>query len=81
MYFQFVLKHEKFKSLCEITGYPSALCPSNPGKLETIVLELYGQVDSVTSVLGHVKGCYGEFALIVSTEGGPMVRKCCRHSF
>ena len=38
-----MLKHEKFKSLCEITGYPSALCPSNPGKKE-IYVDLTGQL-------------------------------------
>ena len=31
--FQFVLKHEKFGSLCEVPGYPSALCPSNSGNI------------------------------------------------
>lgn len=35
-HFEFVLKHEKFKSLCEITGYPSALCPSNPDSLTAV---------------------------------------------
>lgn len=35
-HFEFVLKHEKFRSMCELPGYPSALCPSNPDSLTAV---------------------------------------------
>ncbi|XP_060573284.1 hexosaminidase D-like [Ruditapes philippinarum] len=42
-HFEFVLKHEKFKSLCELEGYPSALCPSNADSL-TVISMIIDQV-------------------------------------
>ncbi|KAL4240788.1 hypothetical protein ACF0H5_001576 [Mactra antiquata] len=51
-HFEFVLKHEKFQSLCELPGYPSALCPSNPDSL-TAVCMMIDQVLSLHPAIQH----------------------------
>lgn len=37
-HFEFVLKHERFRSLCEVPDFPSALCPSNPDSLTAVTM-------------------------------------------
>ena len=41
-FFQFVLKHDKFKSIREVPKYPMALCPSNEGK--TYYTDIYIEI-------------------------------------
>ena len=41
-FFQFVLKHDKFKSIREVPNYPMALCPSNEGK--TYYTDIYIEI-------------------------------------
>ncbi|WAQ96921.1 HEXD-like protein [Mya arenaria] len=51
-HFEFVLKHNKFHSLCEVPGFPSALCPSNPDSLTALSL-MIDQVMALHPAIQH----------------------------